>query len=232
MHWLLGGLPTTAGYQNYGLFLIADGMGGHADGEQASAAAARAVITNLVRDFVAPWISGDNNDAAQPTVQDIFSLAFARANQLVHQVAPDGGTTLTCALLFANMLIIAHAGDSRAYVVTESLKVLTHDHSLAQRLQDVGQLSPEAAVEHPQRNVLYRAVGLRDFIEPDLLTVFLPTHGWLLLCTDGLWGVVPEDHILAEIQAAGDPQLACDRLLAEALALGGLDNITMILIRL
>jgi protein phosphatase len=100
------------------------------------------------------------------------------------------------------------------------------------RMVELGQLSPQEAAVHHQRNVLYRALGQGEPNDPDLTTFPLPGGGYFLLCSDGLWGLVPEDVIAQIVIAASDPQLACHQLMDAANAAGGTDNITAILVRL
>lgn len=227
-----------------GLFIVADGMGGHVGGEQASDLAARTVAQHVTRDVLLPLLGGGEPDADRKPLQEVLADAVAAANVAVRVAIPDSGTTLTCALVVGDQLTLAHVGDSRAYLVEPTgLKHLTRDHSLVQRLQELGQLTAEEAAVHPSRNMLYRAVGQGDLLEPDLSTYRLVAPARLLLCSDGLWGVVPEAEIHAIIQGAGisspslDPrppslQAACRALVAAANRLGGPDNITAILVEI
>ncbi len=128
-------------------------------------------------------------------------------------------------------IYIGHVGDSRAYVFAEDmLRQITHDHSLVDRLVEMGQLSPEEALHHPQRNVLYRAVGQGDGLEVDTHVETMPAAGRLLLCSDGLWGMVDDEHIAAILAAASSPQQACDALIEAANHAGGKDNITVVVV--
>ena len=131
-------------------------------------------------------------------------------------------------------MTIAHVGDSRAYTVSEDgqVEVLTRDHSLVQRLVELGQITDEEAAVHPQKNVLYRALGQGEPFSPDIRTIPTPQHGYLLICSDGLWGVVPEEQIIKIILESENPQDACSALVAAANEAGGPDNITAILVHL
>jgi serine/threonine protein phosphatase PrpC len=214
-----------------GLFIVADGMGGHVGGEQASDLAARTVAQHVTRDVILPLLGVGEPDAERKPLQEVLHDAVAAANIAVRAAIPEGGTTLTCALVVSDQLIIAHVGDSRAYLVESGgMKHLTRDHSLVQRLQELGQLTAAEAAVHPSRNMLYRAVGQGDLLEPDLAAYRLVAPARLLLCSDGLWGVVPEDDIHAIIIGQPSLQAACQALIEAANRLGGPDNITAILV--
>jgi protein phosphatase len=146
-------------------------------------------------------------------------------------MVPGGGTTLTAAVLLGEQLTIGHVGDSRAYLVKDgTTEVITRDHSLVERLRELGQLTPDEAATHPQRNVLYRAIGQGDNLEVDVFTQPIPRGGYVLLCSDGLWGEVPDEEILRIISQSTDLQQACEELVRAANAAGGPDNITAVLV--
>jgi protein phosphatase len=160
--------------------------------------------------------------------------AMSAANTAVFSGVPEGGgTTLTCALIIGEQVVLSHVGDSRAYIITpDSFEQLTRDHSLVQRLQELGQLSAAEAAVHPQRNVLYRAVGQGEGLEVDVDSRRLPPGAVMLLCSDGLWGLVPDDRIQSLIRQSANPQAACEALVAAANAAGGPDNITAVMVQL
>ena len=217
-----------------GLFVVADGMGGHALGERASGIAAR-TVARVVLDNVLPSLLADPQNAGdRPPLQEVMEVAMNAANKAVTTGVPEGGgTTLTCALVIGQQAILSHVGDSRAYIITDqSFDQLTRDHSLVQRLQELGQLSAAEAATHPQRNVLYRAIGQGDGLEVDVDARRLPSGAMLLLCSDGLWGLVPNDRIEALIRQNPNPQAACEALVAAANAAGGPDNITAVMVKL
>ena len=144
---------------------------------------------------------------------------------------PGSGTTLTCALVIDSRAYLAHVGDSRAYLYyNQELKQITRDHSYVDKLVELGQISAEAAAVHPQRNVLYRAVGQGDQLEIDIHLLDLPNGSRLLLCSDGLWGMLSDSIIQAMLASARSPQDACQELIAAANEAGGRDNITAIVI--
>lgn len=217
----------------FGLFLVADGMGGHKGGELASALTARVVAEAVLEQFYLPWLTSDARDAMpQRPINEVILEAANEANLAVHRIAPEAGTTLTCALVQGTNAYIAHVGDSRAYVIRQGrLEQITQDHSLLARLIELGQISPEEAASHPQRNVLYKAIGQGTTLEVDFYLKSLPTNSYLLLCSDGLWGLIKEEVMAAIVREASTPQEACHRLVREANARGGEDNITVILVQ-
>jgi len=156
-----GELAGLESMPHFGLFVVADGMGGHALGERASGIAARTVAKEALNQIVPFLLAMPDSDPDRPSLLEIMEQAMNAANQAVFAGVPEGGgTTLTCALLIGEQLVLSHVGDSRAYLIMpDSFEQLTRDHSLVQRLQELGQLSAAEAAVHPQRNVLYRAVG-------------------------------------------------------------------------
>jgi protein phosphatase len=151
----------------------------------------------------------------------------------VIKLAPGGGTTLTAAFVLGDQVTLAHVGDSRAYFIylDGRIQPITRDHSLVRRLQELGQISDREAAEHPQRNVLYRALGQSEPFEPDINTYPFPNAGYLMLCTDGFWGVVPESDVFPIIQSSPNLSIACHRMIEAANANGGPDNISVILVQ-
>jgi serine/threonine protein phosphatase PrpC len=215
----------------FGLFIIADGMGGHQAGDVASALATRVVAHSLMRQVYLPFLRDEERDSSRPPINEALIDALSEASLAVYEAVPDAGTTLTAALIVGTHAYIGHVGDSRAYLVTEKgLQQITQDHSLVARLIELGQATPEEAMTHPQRNVLYRALGQGGSMEVDTYFQLLPAGSQLLLCSDGLWGAAPEREMAALIAAAPSPQIACRRLIEAAITHGGEDNITMILI--
>ena len=230
-------LVITAAYDGdeklpaFGLFLLADGMGGHRAGEVASSLAARVAAHHITRRFYLPALVSQERGADQPALNEVLVDAVQAANNGVAEQVPGGGTTLTCALMLGLQTYIAHVGDSRAYVVTgEGLEQITHDHSLVDRLVESGQLTSDEAAVHPQKNVLYRAVGQSSTLEVDIYVRTIPDGDRLLLCSDGLWDMVSEAEMFAIITNSSSPQAACDDLIIAANRAGGRDNITVILL--
>jgi serine/threonine protein phosphatase PrpC len=215
----------------FGFFIVADGMGGHEAGEVASSLAARLVSRHILERVYVPYLLNKTPDASMAPPTEILRAAVQQANDQVHERVPGAGTTLTCALILGRRAFIAHVGDSRAYLLTRyDMHQLTHDHSYVGRLMELGELSPEEAAVHPQRHVLYRAIGQGDGLDIDTYHQPLPPGSRLLICSDGLSGTVPEKEIGRIIASAVTPQAACDQLLSAATEAGGPDNITAVLI--
>ena len=216
----------------FGLFIVADGMGGHQHGEIASAIAVRA-LSGYVMDKLCTPIFSFKSTSPNQTIQEIMSDSILEANRLILKEVQGGGTTLTTALLRGEQMTIAHVGDSRAYTIssTGEIQTLTRDHSLVRRLIELGQINEEEALNHPQRNVLYRALGQGEPFEPDVSTYPIPTNGYLLLCSDGLWGVVPDEVLVSIILNTRTPQEACQQMVDAANEAGGPDNISVIVVR-
>ena len=215
----------------YGLFVLADGMGGHQAGEVASSLAARVVAHHIMRQFYLPTLISNERNTEQPALNEVLVGAVQVANSAVADQVPGGGTTLTCALVLGPRVYIAHVGDSRAYIVMEGeLDQITHDHSLVDRLVELGQLTREEASIHPQKNVLYRAVGQSGVLEVDTYVRTIPRGGRLLLCSDGLWGMVNEAEMANIVTTSSSLQTACEGLVTAANEAGGRDNITAILV--
>jgi len=215
----------------FGVFIVADGMGGHSDGEMASQLASRIVAREVVRQVYTPSLGIDSSEPGKP-IQDILEESVRQANWQVNTQNPESGTTLTAALVVSGRLYVAHVGDSRAYLRHDAgarVEQLTLDHSFVQRLEDAGQITAEEAAVHPQRNILYRAIGQGDKLEVDTFSRPLSPPCWLLLCSDGLWGVVPLETISEIVGSTKSPQQACDQLVNAALDGGAPDNITVIM---
>ncbi len=216
-----------------GLFIVADGMGGHHDGEQASAVTVQTVASHVISEIIQPHLEGREPSSEQKTILEVLDEAVSAANSAVQARVPNSGTTATCAVVRGDLAYIAHVGDSRAYLYAENnLELITRDHSLVRRLQELGQLTAEEAENYPQRNVLYRAIGQGDSLEVDTVTRRLPPSSSLLLCSDGLWGVLKDERIVEILASFDDPQKACEQMISAANANGGPDNITAILVRM
>lgn len=212
-----------------GLFLLADGMGGHLSGEIASALAVRTAARHILQHLWAT-LSDQQHSADEPSLQEVLTDAFRRAHEAVTGRVPGGGTTLLCALLLGDRAYIANVGDSRAYLVSpQGCRQITRDHSVVDMMVELGQMTAEEAARHPQRNVLYRAVGQRGMLEVDTFICTLSPGEVLLLCSDGLWETVGGAEIARVITASASLQEACDILVEKANQAGGRDNISVIL---
>jgi serine/threonine protein phosphatase PrpC len=217
------------GQEPFGLFIVADGMGGHQKGEVASALATRTVANHILQDVYLPYLTQNNRSSANRPINEALVAAVQSANTAVQEAAPDGGTTLTATLMMGNNAYVAHVGDTRAYMFKQDeVKQITKDHSLAQRLEELGQATP-GEVAHV-KNVLYKAIGQNSTVEVDTYIQHLPPGSSLLLCSDGLWGLVEDDVLKDTINSSATPQEACERLVAMANQKGGQDNITAVIV--
>jgi serine/threonine protein phosphatase PrpC len=214
----------------YGLFLVADGMGGHEQGERASLLAAQTFSREVIGKFGGQWLGGLSEQSE--SIQEILESSMVQANQAVMLNLPGSGTTLTAALVFSRQVFLTHIGDSRAYFLGKEIRQITHDHSLVQRLVDQGHISTEEAGRFAQRNVLLKAVGQVEGIETDFLTVPWEHGSRLLLCTDGLWGVLSDSEILRISKNYASPQDAAIALARQANTMGGPDNISVIIVEM
>ena len=216
-----------------GLYIVADGMGGHLHGEKASEVAVHALASSVLSNLL-PFTVDNPNEKREEPIQELMEKGMRLAHQAILQQAPGGGSTLTGLLILQDQMTIAHIGDSRAYQIDpeRDVQVLTTDHSLVKRLQDLGQITSDEAAIHPQRNVLYRALGQVEPIDAEVITSSVPSSGYLMLCSDGLWGVVSDNEMVEIITAAVSPQEASQKLLESANTAGGPDNISVIIIEI
>lgn len=201
------------------LFVVADGMGGHAAGEVASEIAVR-TITECAPSY--------------PDAEELGS-AVEVANRAIIDAALTGegregmGTTCTAAIMAGGRLVIAQVGDSRAYLLHQGrLSQITRDHSLMANMIEAGQISPEEARYHPNRSVITRALGNDMNMVPDLYEIDVNEGDRLLLCSDGLTSMLEDSAIEATMNRNPDPQHCASVLVDEAIAAGGLDNVTVI----
>jgi PPM family protein phosphatase len=201
------------------LYAVADGMGGHRGGEVASSLALETVQQLFERQ--------------EGTLAD----QVAQANRAVYDRSRSDrsvsgmGTTLTAALIDGSEVHLVHVGDSRAYLLRDArLRQLTEDHTLVHRMVVEGEITPEEAETHPHRSILTRALGVDESVQVDEGDVQVETGDRLLLCTDGLTGMVPEEQIQEIMLDAADPQEVVDRLVKVANRAGGIDNITAVVL--
>ncbi len=215
----------------FGLYVIADGMGGHKNGEIASELAIRTIVGFVLQEIYTPLMSLDP-EQGDLSFQEVFHQGIEKANSEIIRKSYGGGTTVTAILIVGDQMTIAHVGDSRVYSVDKkgSLEALTRDHSLVKRLQELGQITSEEAAVHPQRNVLYRALGQGEPFDPEIISTKRPESGYLLACSDGLWSIVDNEILSRVIKSGVSAQDICDRLIDSANEAGGPDNISAILI--
>ncbi len=218
----------------FALFVVADGMGGHAHGQEAS----RLAVDTLARS-VCGFLSG------QQRRPDAFLSGLIEgvraANQAVYQrnqgQRDNMGTTMTAALVINTTAYVAHVGDSRCYLYRPSAGLLqiTHDHSVVAALVDVNVIQPEDIYTHPMRNLIYRSLGEKATVEVDGSTAPLAAGDILLLCSDGLWEMVRDPQIAAILSEPtsnpSNPSRTAHALIEAALAGGGEDNVSAIVVQ-
>jgi protein phosphatase len=212
--------------EELGLFVIADGMGGHVGGEVASRVA--------VETFVS-FVKGHGSATGLADEVRLLSEALLEANTAVQHEAESRnlvgmGTTLTALRIRGQMATVCHIGDTRAYLVKDGqLEALTQDHTIVGLLVEEGLIGADDAKDHPERHMLTQAIGTQELIEPDVSQTRIPPSARLLLSTDGLHDVVPRAQ-MAELASGPDLEAAAQALIERANAQGGPDNITVILI--
>jgi len=223
-------MAGNSGNLPFGLYIVADGMGGHQFGEVASNAAIRTVAGYILRKFHS-YLFQIKTETMDESFQEIMQEAVSEAQRSIQREAPGSGTTLTAALVIGQQITVAHVGDSRAYFVYPDGRIepITRDHSLVQRLQELGHITQEEAENYPHRNVLYRALGQGEILEPDIFNVGFPQQAILMICSDGLWGVIAEQDLVRAVNEAPSLQRACQNLVNAANMAGGPDNITVVL---
>ncbi|GAC1643694.1 MAG: hypothetical protein NVS4B12_08190 [Ktedonobacteraceae bacterium] len=216
--------------QQIGVFIVADGMGGHANGQDASRLAIQTVI-----DYLLPRLTREGGSGETPEKLLVDSVQIA--NQAVHQHNvennADMGTTVTATLVVDTTAYVANVGDSRTYLyrTSEGLAKVTRDHSVVASLVDAGIIKPDDIYTHPKRNQIYRSLGEKPFVEVDPFTVQLQQGDKLLLCSDGLWDMVRDPEIQRVLETpTSDPQQLGDNLIKAALTGGGEDNVSVIVI--
>jgi serine/threonine protein phosphatase PrpC/rubrerythrin len=217
--------------QEFGLFVVADGMGGHANGQHASRVAIQTII-----DFILPRIS-ENKQVGGEAFSKLLRDGVQCANQAVHQrnleERADMGTTMTAALVFGPTAYIANVGDSRTYLYREpgGLTKITHDHSVVASLVEAGIIKPDDIYTHPKRNQIYRSLGEKPVVDVDSFIVSLNVGDKLLLCSDGLWDMVRDPEIQRLMSApTPDPSKTGQTLIQAALDGGGEDNVSVIVV--
>ncbi|HEU5101055.1 MAG TPA: protein phosphatase 2C domain-containing protein [Roseiflexaceae bacterium] len=230
---LITTLPREGSDLALGLFIVADGMGGHHGGEVASRMAISTVARYVLTELVAPALADGSTEAIQPLIVGAVQAANGAIWDHAQSIGSDMGTTCTVALLLGRALYVGHVGDSRAYLATPTgLKLITNDHSTVGRLIQLGQLDPSEAREHPLRSQLYRTVGQQPEVGVDFIYQPIGDATHLLMGSDGLWGMLGEDVLLDVLEHTIWPQDACHELIARANLAGGEDNITAIVVTL
>lgn len=221
--------------KDLGLFVVADGMGGHSAGEVASKMAVEALSGYIRKSYAGgePLIGSSDLGRSDASNRLVSGIRFA--NQVVCEAAKNNrswkgmGTTIVAALVDGNRVSIAHAGDSRAYFVRSgTIFQLTDDHSVVAEQVRQGLLSKEEAEVSEKRNLITRALGNDEALEVDVTEIDIVDGDRLLLCSDGLSTMVADDEVLMIIASDNAPESACIRLVDEANNNGGRDNITVV----
>ncbi|MGQ9611329.1 MAG: Stp1/IreP family PP2C-type Ser/Thr phosphatase [Chloroflexus sp.] len=222
--------------QSWGLYIVADGMGGHAAGEVASGLAVRHAAQTIIDSYLQQMLAGPRL-YHEADMQSLVRQAVLVANEAIYNEgraqANDMGSTLTMALVVGDRAVVANVGDSRTYLFRNGkLQRISQDHSLVMRLVELGHLSEDEIYSHPQRNAVLRSLGDRAEPEIDLFQVRLRPGDAILLCSDGQWEMTRDPVMERIITEEADPQEACKALVAAANQAGGEDNIAVIMVRL
>jgi len=217
----------------FGLFVVADGMGGHVNGQEAS----RLAIETIV-DTILPLVRAGMMDDA--SWGELLRNGVERANLVVYQrnqqlSGSSMGTTVTAALTVGPEAFVANVGDSRTYLYRprRGLVQLTRDHSTVAQLVEMGAITRDEIYIHPRRNEIYRSLGAAPSVEVDVFRETLQDGDALLLCSDGLWEMVPDEQQLVGVLSSSwaSADYMTERLVQLALAAGGLDNIGLVVVR-
>lgn len=236
-------IDQTNSGQNLGLYVVCDGLGGHQAGELASHLAIKTLTEELSNILTALRLL-DNNQyplSARATVGRYLKAAVEKANQAIYhyasthpQQAGNMGTTVTLALIYDDTAYIANVGDSRTYLWRAGhLSQLTRDHSVAAELAAIGEIDESEIADHPQNNLLLRALGTDETVEVDLYEQKIEAGDKLLLCSDGLWQAFPTGEALAEwFEVATTSIHLCRCLVADANERHGRDNISAVVVEI
>ncbi|GCE26790.1 hypothetical protein KDA_22740 [Dictyobacter alpinus] len=223
-----------------GLFVVADGMGGHANGQGASRTTIALISERVTRELLLAPLQAEKAGEAKPKVDDetykeILRGAVEDANTSLCQInqkeKSDMGSTLTGFMVVGDHAYIFNVGDSRTYMLRdEKLYQLTNDHSLVGQLVAGGIIEPDDVYTHPQRNQIFRSIGDKQNVQVDLFTQQVHPGDILLSCSDGLWEMIRDPQIASILNQAPDPQAACAQLIETANANGGEDNISAVVV--
>lgn len=206
--------------------IVCDGMGGVSGGQVASKL--------CVEKAAAVIRKGYRNRMSVKSVKNLLESAISAANAVVFEESLKDrelqgmGTTIVAAVFVGSIVVIAYAGDSRAYIVNDTVTQITKDHSLVQLMIDNGKITPEEAKVHPDRNIITRAVGIENFVDVDIEIVDVSPDDKLLLCTDGLSGSLENNEILDIIKEY--QQVSAEKLIEKAIENGSRDNITAVIV--
>jgi serine/threonine protein phosphatase PrpC len=231
----LSGVYESVADPTLGLFIVADGMGGHEGGEVASKLAVQIIAERLIQNvLLRRFVEEDQplGEAVRAHLTEAINDANEQVYRLAQERANDMGCTLTMALVMDGKAYIANVGDSRTYIYgQEGLRQITTDHSVVASLIAARMAEPEELYTHPERHVIYRALGTKSTVEVDIWEEGLVPGDTLLLCCDGLWESIRDEGIQDVLLTQFDPQAACDEMVRLANQAGGEDNISVILVK-
>ena len=213
------------------IFLVADGVGGHNNGELAS----RTVMADIAGHVKEnPRIAAADDPAAREYFESLIRSVNGHIYEMAKKSTPGGmATTLVALYLSGDKALAANVGDSRLYLIRNGeIRQITEDHTYVNDLMREGIITREQARNHPDRNMITRAMGAEADVRPDLFVFDVQEKDVLLLCTDGLYNEVPEEEICRVLSGAGDMRTACALLVNQANEHGGADNITAVSVRL
>ncbi len=213
---------------DFGLFCIADGVGSDPGGLQASSIAVRSIGRNMAQGAILDFLEPEPM-AHTRSLQEMMRLAIQQANREVRARAEGSAATLTSALVYDEQMILGHVGDTRAYIIdNDDIRQITRDHSLVQELVETGTIGPDEAVVHPQRDVLWNAMGKAIDVKVDIHVEAIPRNGFLLLCSDGLWSVLDDEVLRDSAQGDPGPQAYCETLVQKAEQAGAEDDVSAV----
>ena len=207
------------------LYIVADGMGGHKAGDLASSYAVQTIVEAISRSV-----------ETRPAL--ILQKAIRYANYRLYEKSEEReeyhgmGTTLVIASIFDNVLRVANVGDSRLYVIDDNITQITRDHSLVEEMVLAGQLSRSEARTHEKKNVITRAIGGEEQVEPEMFSIDLKPDSKILMCSDGLTNMLEDNDILSIVKKHADIEKAAGELVDRANENGGKDNISVIIVEL
>lgn len=221
---------------SFGLYAVADGVGGHHAGEVASNLAIQVLAKSLEKSLILPNLEVAQRGLDKQHISRVLSEAIKSANREVYargkSEGTDMGTTMAAALIIDTTAYIANVGDSRVYLLEgKQLRQITTDHSIVATLLAAGLITAQEIYTHPRRNIITRSLGIQEDVEVDLFEEKLKNGTSLLLCSDGLWEMVRDDMIKEVLLKATSPQSACEQLLELANRGGGIDNISVLIVK-
>lgn len=217
-----GQLPGGAAYA-----VVCDGMGGANGGNVASSTAVKVVSDAIVEEY---------SEKLDPQgIKKLIALAVGRANTAVYEMSREKpelfgmGTTVVAAVVSGGFVTVAHAGDSRAYLMNGGMEKLTRDHSIVQEMLENGRITQDEALTHPQKNIITRALGVEESLDIDFCVSPFGEGSALIICTDGLTNLIADDTIRSVVTEA-PPEQCAETLVGMANDNGGSDNITVVVI--